>query len=376
MAIKNKKESYENVEEFDEKIEEMSADKFSCPSCGGNMVFAPTEQKLQCPYCKTVVEIENEETEVKEYNLSEAEELATHNWGGDKVVFRCSNCGGATVMDSSVQAQFCSFCGSSHVLKTEEDIGIRPETIVPFTIDSSMGKKKFKDWIKKKFFAPKEVKENHTLDRLRGVYIPFFTYDSDSSTAYTAKRGVYYYTTHTSMVNGKPVTKTVRHTRWTTVRGIYSNYYDDVLVNLSKNIDEGLLKKMGGFDLRKLLPYKSEYMSGFIAEKYSISLNDGWHKAKIDIDSQIDMGIRNQVGGDEFRLVNKSTSYGDIKFKHILLPLWISAYKYKDKTYRFLINGQTGRVSGEYPKSPLKIAMVVLGVIIIAAAAYLFLANQ
>jgi hypothetical protein len=340
------------------------------------MVFAPMEQKLQCPYCKTVVEIENEETEVKEYNLSEAEELATHNWGGDKVVFRCSNCGGATVMDSSVQAQFCSFCGSSHVLKTEEDIGIRPETIVPFTIDSSMGKKKFKDWIKKKFFAPKEVKENHTLDRLRGVYIPFFTYDSDSSTAYTAKRGVYYYTTHTSMVNGKPVTKTVRHTRWTTVRGIYSNYYDDVLVNLSKNIDEGLLKKMGGFDLRKLLPYKSEYMSGFIAEKYSISLNDGWHKAKIDIDSQIDMGIRNQVGGDEFRLVNKSTSYGDIKFKHILLPLWISAYKYKDKTYRFLINGQTGRVSGEYPKSPLKIAMVALGVIIIAAAAYLFLANQ
>jgi len=376
MTTDKNKDIDEIVEEFDEKIEEISTDKFPCPSCGGNMAFSPTEQKLQCPYCKTVVDIENESIEVKEYHLAEAEEMASHNWGNEKIVIKCSNCGGETVMDSSMQAQFCSFCGSSHILKTDENIGIKPETILPFSLDAKKSKDKFKKWIGGKFFAPKEVKQKHTLNRLQGIYIPFFTYDADSTTAYTAKRGVYYYTTHTSQVNGKMVTKRIRHTRWTTVRGVYAQYYDDVLVNSSKNMDDAMIKKIGGFDLRKLLPYKPEYMSGFVAEKYSLSLDEGWQKAKNQIDNRIDQGIRMQVGGDEFRLVNKSTNYGDIKFKHILLPMWMSAYKFKEKAYRFLINGQTGQVNGEYPKSALKISLVVLSVILIGAVAFFFLSRQ
>lgn len=133
---------------------------------------------------------------------------------------------------------------------------------------------------------------------------------------------------------------------------------------------------MGGYNLGKLLPYKPEYMSGFIAEKYSLSLNDGWYKAKIDIDDKIDGGIRRQVGGDEFRLLNKSTDYGEIKYKHVILPMWMSAYKFKNKTYKFLVNGQTGKVSGEYPKSPVKIAGVVLGVLLIGLIAYLVYTNS
>ncbi|SHI83019.1 replication restart DNA helicase PriA [Dethiosulfatibacter aminovorans DSM 17477] len=358
-------------DEDDGEIHEVGTDKFPCPSCGGNMEFSPDEQKLQCPYCKTVVEIENEETDVREYNLRDAEEKASHNWGGDKVVIKCSNCGGATVVDSSTKARFCSFCGSSHVVKTDESVGIKPETMIPFKVNREKGKKKFRSWINGKFFAPGELKKDQTLERLQGVYIPFFTYDSSSNTAYTAKRGTHYYTTHTRVVDGKTVTERVRHTRWTTVRGIYSNYFDDVLVNVSRHIDDDLVKRMGGYNLRRLLPYKAEYMSGFIAEKYSISLNDGWYKAKMDIDQSIDQGIRRQVGGDEFRLLNKSTDYGEIKYKHVLLPMWMSAYKFKEKTYKFLVNGQTGNVSGEYPKSPLKIAGVILTFVLIGLLGYL-----
>ena len=231
---------------------------------------------------------------------------------------------------------------------------------------------KFKKWIKGKLFAPNELRKNQTIERLQGIYIPFFTYDSDSSTVYTAQRGTYYYTTQTSVVNGKTVTRQIRHTMWTTVRGVFNNYFDDVLVNSSKNIDDDLVNKIGGFDLRKLMPYKPDYMSGFIAEKYSISLNEGWQKAKITVDNMINDGIRRQVGGNEFRLVNKSTSYGEIKFKHILLPMWMSAYKFKEKLYKFLINGQTGNISGKYPKSILKIAALILGVTIIGLFVYFF----
>jgi hypothetical protein len=363
-------------DEDDGEIREVGTDKFPCPSCGGNMEFSPDEQKLQCSYCKTIVEIENEETDVREYNLRDAEEKASHNWGGDKIVIKCSNCGGATISDSSTKARFCSFCGSSHIVRTDESIGIKPETMIPFKVNSEKGKKKFKSWIKGKFFAPGEIKKDQRLERLQGVYIPFFTYDSSSNTAYTAKRGTYYYTTRTRVVNGKTVSERVRHTRWTTVRGIYSNFFDDVQVNVSKNIDDDLVKKMGGYNLGKLLPYKAEYMSGFIAEKYSLSLNDGWHKAKMDIDDKIDHGIRRQVGGDEFRLLNKSTDYGEIKYKHVLLPMWMSAYKFKKKIYKFLVNGQTGKVSGEYPKSPIKIAGVVLTVLLLGFLIYLLISNR
>lgn len=364
------------IDEEEEGIEEVSTDKFVCPNCGGGMEFCIDEQKLQCLYCNTTVNLEDEETSVKEYSFNELEHLKYHSWGGKEKVIKCENCGGETVIDEMTAADYCAFCGSSHIVESnKEDVGIKPETIIPFKIVKKDAEKKFKKWIRSKFFAPKEVKNRQVLDKLKGVYIPFFTYDSNSSTAYVARKGTYYYTTHTKRVNGKTVTERRRHTRWRTVRGVYTEYFNDILINASTKIKDKLANRLGDFKLKELKTYKKEYLSGFLAEKYSKSLNEGWIEAKDIIDGDIYQGIRRQVGGDEFRLVNRSTNYGDIKFKHILLPIWMSSYSFKNKMYSFIINGQTGKVSGEYPKSPGKIIAVILGVILIGLIIYMLISN-
>ncbi|MBN2794221.1 MAG: hypothetical protein JXR88_02355 [Clostridia bacterium] len=355
----------DHFQEVDENLEDPSllvegSQQFPCPSCGATMIFSPEHQSLRCQYCETTADLASEDTTVIEYPLNEAEEKADHNWGGEKVVLKCSQCGGESVVDNSTKSSTCVFCGSSHVVIEDKDLGIKPESLVPFHITKDDAEKKFVQWIKKRLYAPRKLKESLNYDTVRGVYIPFFTYDADTQTAYTAKRGDYYYTTQSKTVNGKVVTERVRHTRWRTVHGVYSFYFDDVLVNASKKVDNHLVKRIGGFDAKKLVNYQGEFLAGYFAERYSKSLKTGWDEGRETVDQDIYYGIQKQVGGDEFRLINRSTNYGEVKFKHILLPLYMASFPYRNKVYQFIVHGESGRVVSEYPKSVLKILMTIL----------------
>jgi hypothetical protein len=149
---------------------------------------------------------------------------------------------------------------------------------------------------------------------------------------------------------------------------VYSEFFNDVLVNASKQIDENLMNKLEPFEFSELLHYKPEFLSGFIAERYSIGLKEGWQRAVDFVKSGINRGITREINADEVRNLMVSTSYNDIKYKHILLPIWISAYTYKNKVFRYMINGQTGEVQGKAPVSPWKVsALVLLGAALIAA---------
>lgn len=336
------------------------SESFPCPGCGSKMRFDPESSVLKCDYCGNTVEILNEKTDIKEYDFDSADELSVHSWGRGEVVMKCASCGAKTVTEESTKATACPFCGSPQVIKTDEKAGIKPESLIPFQITKEQSKSAFKSWIKGKFLAPNVLRKTQKIDGLSGMYIPFFTFDSDSNTAFVAKRGDYYYVTRTRTVNGKTETYRERRTRWRTVTGNFHGFFDDETVDASVKIDDDMVNKIGNFDYSALMPFKNEYLSGFMAEKYSVSLNESWQNARMLIDDKIHAGIRYQVGGDEFRLVNRTTDYGNVKFKHVLLPLWISSYTFKDKVYRFIINGQNGSVSGEYPKSPAKIAAIAI----------------
>lgn len=233
----------------------------------------------------------------------------------------------------------------------------------------------FSVWIKKRWFAPNKLKKDYHLQSISGIYIPFWTYDSDTYSAYTAEAGEHYYVTETvwetdEKGNQRPVQKTVQKTRWYPVSGNYSKFFDDVLVNASKNVSQKLINKLGGFNLKELVHYTPEFLSGFIAEKYSIGLKDGWENAKRTINMRIYSGVVEDIHADEVRNVSINTKYFNIKYKHLLLPMWISAYKYNNKTYRFLINGETGKVSGEAPVSPWKVTFLIAIVAVIFVLIY------
>lgn len=362
------------MENVSETIKEKT-DKFPCPSCGGNMTFDPDSGALTCPYCSHKIDITIQKGDIKEYDFATAEDNAQMNWGTLKRVMKCESCGAETVLDENAAAQFCPFCGSSHIIKNDSSAGIAPESLIPFKISKEKALGLFKTWVGKRFFAPRALKNQHQVQKLTGTYIPFWTYDSDTYSTYSAEAGTYYYVTETDWVerDGKKVmvTRQVRKTRWRHVSGVYSEFFNDVLVNASKGVDESIMSKLEPFEFSELLHYKPEFLSGFTAERYSIGLKDGWQRAVNFIKSRIQAGITDQINADEVRNLLVSTSYNDVKYKHILLPIWISSYTYKNKVFRYMVNGQTGEVQGKAPVSPLKVgALVVLGAALIAAIIY------
>ena len=363
--------------EAGEKRETVS--HFPCPNCGAGLKFKPETQKLYCSYCSTEIDILSKGS-INEYDFFTATDSSEGNWGEERRVIHCKNCGANTVIDAVATAQNCAFCGSAQVVRNEDQIGIAPESLVPFYISSEAAEKNFRKWIKGTWFLPKSVKNDLRTDKLKGVYLPFWTYDADTLSSYIGEAGQYYYVTRTDWVtrNGKRemVTRQERKIRWYPTGGAYTQYFDDVMVNASKNIDEGILQKLHPFQMEKLVPYKSGYLAGFYAERYGLGLTEGWDRAREKVKDGIRKGIIRQINADEVRNLQINTRYNKISYKHILLPVWLSAINYKGKLYRYMVNGQTGKVQGKAPVSGAKVAGFVFALLAVAAIIILIVSGR
>jgi len=350
------------------------SDQFPCPSCGGQMAYDPEAGTLHCTYCEKTLDIDRDSTEILEYDLQEGLNQADQDWGRDTQVVTCRSCGAQTVLDPHSVSQNCSFCGSAHVVCVDEMAGIKPESLIPFKIPRSKAESFFTRWLGRKWLAPRSLKKEYRPEKIQGVYVPFWTYDAATHSTYTAEAGTYYYTTRTRTItqNGKTrtVTEQVRHVRWRRVSGTYAKAYDDLLINAASHMQGRLIRKIEPFDLRELISYRPEYLAGFGAERYSIGLEQGFGCAKDIIRQDLYGDIHRQIRADTVRNLNIQTMYRDVRYKHLLLPVWISAYRFRKKTYQFLINGQTGEVQGSAPVSAWKILFIVLGAAALGALIY------
>jgi hypothetical protein len=211
---------------------------------------------------------------------------------------------------------------------------------------------------------------------MNGIYVPYWTFDADTKSQYTGQRGTYYYETHTVMRDGKPQQVRVRKTRWHAVSGRVARFFDDVLVLASRSLPKKYTDGLEPWDLSALEPYKPEYLAGFRAEGYQVELTGGFTEARAYMDRMIRRDVKYDIGGDDQRIGSVQTQISDVTFKHILLPVWMAAYKYRGKTYRFVVNGRTGRVQGERPYSAWKIAFATIIGLILALGAGFVIANS
>lgn len=353
--------------------------QFPCSSCDAALTFAPGLHVLKCAYCGT----ENPVPEVYQETAREAlAELDFHTYlknlaGNEETytvsVVKCSSCGAESSFQPNIVAGECAFCGTALVNPPTSEHLIKPRALLPFRVDRQQAYEAFRKWINSLWFAPNDLKKRAVTEgKLSGMYLPHWTFDSHTNTDWTGQRGEHYYVTETHLVNGKPQTRQVRRTRWYHVSGRVDHTFDDVLVCASNALPRKLITSLEPWDLQALVPYEDAYLAGFRAERYSVELEEGWNHARNRIDRNIDQMIRRQIGGDEQRITWKNTHYNDITFKHILLPLWISAYRYQEKVYRFMINARTGEVQGERPWSWLKITLLVLLILAIVALFVLF----
>ncbi len=358
----------------------LTAEQHPCTQCGAKLDFAPGTTKLKCPYCGFELQIAASESPIPELDYEQylnqaAEEKESH----ESKRVRCDKCGAETTVPPDSAADICPFCGANMVFEESVTRLIKPEGLLPFKITQQEAFEKFRSWIRRLWFAPGDLKQYaKTVSKLAGIYIPFWTYDSDTTTVYNGERGDYYYTTetYTTTENGRPVTRTrqVRHTRWTPVHGTVTNSFDDILILASKSLPRGYADRLEPWDLANLVPYADDYLSGFRAESYQVTLPEGFEAAKGIMAHVIEATIRRDIGGDEQQIQSAQTRYSNITFKHILLPIWLSAYRFREKIYRILVNARTGEVQGERPYSAWKIAaavaaaVILIGIIILVAA--------
>lgn len=343
-----------------------------CKGCSGKLQFAPGTNHLKCPYCGAENEIAAPTAVVEELDFEKfVSEFKKSSPVQEVATIKCKGCGAMTTFNPNVVSDECPFCGSPQVVKDATSThSIKPKAILPFAIDQDKAFGEFSKWIKKLWFAPGKLKRfARQNEKLTGMYIPYWTYDSQTSSDYRGERGTDYHTTETysATENGRRVTKTrtVTKTRWTSVSGHVDKNFDDVLTVASRTLPREYLEKLEPWGTENLVPFDEKYLSGFKTESYQVDLKEGFEEAKIKMDARIRDAVHRDIGGDRQRITWLNTVYSNVTFKHILMPIWISSYSYGNKIYRFLINGRTGEVQGERPYSAIKIGLTIAAILMV-----------
>ncbi len=344
--------------------------QFPCKQCGAMLEFEPGTRALKCQYCGMLNEIAESEIAIEEIDYAkQLLELQQMQPKTDATVIHCDGCGSESTLPDGQASGSCPFCGRAVVATSITRTVIKPKALLPFAIKSDRAKASFDQWLNGLWFAPGDLKKHADAGGLKGVYLPAWTYDANTISDYTGERGEHYFETQSfnAMVNGKSVrqTRQVQKTRWHIAAGRVGNQFDDVLVLADRSLPDDLRGKLNGWDLPSLVPYADDYLSGFVAQTYQVQLPEGFEIARGIMEQTIRATVRSDIGGDEQRIHSLQTQYNDITFKHVLLPVWISAYRFRGQTFRFVINGRTGSVFGQRPWNAWKIGVLVAGILFV-----------
>ena len=340
-----------------------------CPACGGTMDFDPATGGLHCPYCDYMEEIKASDLvpeKAQELDFASAELTGNCDWGVAQKTVTCKSCGATSVYDALEVANECPYCGSNQVMEANDVTTLAPNGVVPFKITAQQAGQNFSAWLKGKLFCPSAAKRSARADKFQGIYLPYWTFDADTDTTYTAQYGI------NRRVKQGDQEKTV--TDWHNTSGTFRHFIDDELVLASNHHDSAILNMVAPFDTEDNKAYKPEYIAGYAAERYSIGLKDAWEKAKAFIKNKlhglIESKIRSEHRADAVRNVAMNTTYSNITYKYLMLPIYISSFTYKGKIYQFMVNGQSGKVGGRSPVSALRVLVAILIVIAIIALIY------
>jgi DNA-directed RNA polymerase subunit RPC12/RpoP len=348
---------------------------FPCSSCGAKLEFKPGLRAMKCPYCGAETPIpEADEAEtgraVERLDYEEYEALAPREPELPRMKVKCPGCRAETELEKSITADRCAYCANPLIADgAYQTRKIVPKALAPFLVLEKQARELFTGWVKGLWFAPNALKKLARIERgLKGNYVPYFTYDAETENDYSGERGTVYYEEEEVEVNGKRETRRVERVSWMPVSGRVDVDFEDIAITATPSLPIAYADALAPWELDKLVPYADSYVSGFKVEAYSTGLVDGFERARAEMEPQIREAIERDIGGDRQRIHSVRTAFASRTFRHVLLPVWISSYAYSGKTFRFLVNGQTGLVKGERPYSVWKIA----GAVILAlAAAYL-----
>lgn len=336
-----------------------------CPSCGAKITFNPKNQKWDCEYCGSKFTLE----EMQKYNNASSEKANQKKEQKKKLdnldIYTCKNCGAEVMADEQTTATFCVYCGSTTILKDKIDNGIAPSKLIPFKNVKEDAIKAFQSLYKGRPLMPKLFNRKENIEKITGVYIPFWTYDLSTS------GGIDFSATDVKTWSDFDYryTKTDKYL----CKRDSSMKFNQILVDGSSRFDDDLMDSIEPFDFKDLVEYNHAYLSGFLAEKYDVDSNMAIERANkramntaISETQKTVMHQTKIVAGNHLSITKLADDY-------ILLPVWMVNVKYRDKNYTFAMNGQTGEIVGNIPVDKKKTVIIAIVVFIISTIISFFI---
>lgn len=312
-----------------------------CPACGAKITFNPENQKWDCEYCGSKFTLE----EMKKYENASTEEANSVDKSFEKLedmdIYRCKNCGAEVIADDTVTATFCVYCGSTAILKNKILDGIAPTKIIPFKKVKEDAISAFKGLSKGKPLMPKFFNKEQNINKISGVYIPFWAYDLNIT-------GNIEFNATDIKVWSDFNYRYVKTDRFLAKRGGVMSF-NRILVDGSSRFSDDLMDSLEPFNYNDLVDYNHAYLSGFLAEKYDIDSNEAIKRANTRaMNTAVDV-MRDSVTHQNVGVASNNLDVHKKNCDYILLPVWMVNVKYNDKNYTFAMNGQTGEIVGDIP---------------------------
>lgn len=354
---------------------------FPCQQCGADLTFNIGQQDLKCPYCGYQQQLElPPEAQIVERDFEAMlARIAERRARGQSETqetseVRCESCGATVVFLGTLTSSECAYCGSPIQRENVHDAPQRVpvDGVLPFLIEREAAAESLRRWVRTRWFAPNDFLRRGVQGVFHGVYLPYWTFDALTFNRYRGQRGV----SVTYTVGSGKDQRTVTRIDWYPVSGSFQRFFDDVLELAAVGLPRALTIALEPWPFERLVPFNQQVLAGFQARTYDIPLDQGFVQARSRIDEAIRAEVRQRIGGDQQRIDSLQTEYSAITYKHLLLPLWLMSYRYRDKPYQVAVNAATGEVQGERPYSWVKITLAVVAAAAVIGPLVYYFAQQ
>ncbi|MGM9970322.1 MAG: hypothetical protein ACI35S_08010 [Anaeroplasma sp.] len=347
-----------------ENEKEIITTNAQCPNCASGLFFDPKTKGLKCKNCGSVLDFEKSKNNLKQEYIESSVE--NNNWSKESRVFQCDTCGAKIIVTGFDVTTVCPYCGSDYVSKTDQLPGLKPDRVIPFNYDEIEAVEIFRKGVKKKFFVPRVFKKVLPENKVRGLLIPTFTFDTNTVSLYD---GVLEKVTTTRDSKGN----IKRHVDRFAIKGTKQLSYKDIVIESSSKFNEAQINSLLPYNMNEGYHFDYNFLRGYSVEHYQDSLNQCFSNAKSKIDEDIKRSILSGYNYTSIVKLNINTDYQNRMYSYSLLPVYTFEYVYKKKKYITIMNGQTGKIGKGLPISPLKVTLTVLGITILVVLVYLFL---
>ena len=327
--------------------------EYKCPNCGGYLQFGEDHQLMECPFCESTFDID----QVLKHSSNLGSDEPEFQWDASKTEqwteserdslkhFVCPACGGEILTEETTAATFCPYCENPTIMPGRVSGGLKPDGVIPFKKTKEDAKSAFLNLCKGKPLLPRFFAQEQRVEKITGIYVPFWLYDceGDFQGHYKATR-----VRHWSDRNYNYTRTDYYHL----VRAADSQFVS-IPMDASKKMDNAIMESIEPFDYSQIVDFETAYLSGFLADKYDVESTEGQDRVKQRVSASMNSLIGNTIIGYASVIpMNTQLRVKHGSAKYVLLPVWMLHTKYRDKTYIFAMNGQTGKMTGTFPICP------------------------